>query len=341
MRVRAGALLAATLAAAGVALVLTTPLAMAEISGPCSASINGESVAGRSTGATGNPITVNEHATAGVSMSSAREISHLRVGIAFGGFSWSVHNEATTGTSWEKSVNVDHYAKYGVGLYEVSGTSTGPGLACTGAALVKVEGNPLSTVAGEVGLGMAAVGAAGIAGAAFATGREGGKARRSVEQWTTDQLENLANQDEAPPPSDYEPFLYGAPFDPWFPFCLVAAIPALFLTFLAFLSNAGDATPPPPAPPAPRAAVKLRRVRWHPRISLGSLGSGLLAGLGAGVLLQEYAIVYPTRTVAIVELAAGLAVGLVLPSLTRAFAVRRVNSTIAASEARLNAARGA
>ena len=45
-------------------------------------------------------------------------------------------------------MNVDDYARWGVGLYQVTGSSTGPGLSCSGIALVRVEGNPLSTPEG-------------------------------------------------------------------------------------------------------------------------------------------------------------------------------------------------
>ena len=99
MSTRAGTLLAAALSAVGLVAVLLASPAMAEISGPCAASINGENIAGRSTSATASPITVNEHSATTVSMTSARQISHLQVKIAFGGFLWTVHDEASSGTS--------------------------------------------------------------------------------------------------------------------------------------------------------------------------------------------------------------------------------------------------
>ena len=63
-----------------------------------------------------------------------------------------------------------------------------------------------------------------------------------------------------------------------------------------------------------------------------------MAGAGTVVLLQQYAVVYPTRAVAIEGLAGGLALGLVVPSLLRVFAIWRVNRTIARAERRLNEA---
>jgi hypothetical protein len=151
-------------AVAAVALVSVIAVlpARAGISGPCAATIAGESVADRSTSATGSPIVVDRHSQVPVAMSAKAPISHLKVLLSFGGFSWAVHDQPTTGTSWAKSVDVDKYAKYGVGLYRVSGASTGSGLNCTGAALVKVKGNPLTTVAGGVGLGLLVLSGVGL-----------------------------------------------------------------------------------------------------------------------------------------------------------------------------------
>jgi len=63
---------------------------------------------------------------------------------------------------------------------------------------------------------------------------------------------------------------------------------------------------------------------------------GLLAGAGIVVLLQQFALVYPSLTVAIVGLVGGLAVGLAVPSLTRIIPVTRVNRRITWLERRLD-----
>jgi hypothetical protein len=238
MRIRAEIFLAAVVSTVGIATVLCVPRALAEITGPCAASIDGQSVANRSTGASGDPITVKRHSTPVVSMRSARPISHLKVSIAFGGFSWTVHDEPTSGNSWQKTVNVDHYATYGVGLYKVSGESTGPNLDCSGAALVKVDGSPLSTVAGGVALALTVLGALGVLGTVVLNGRGTGGGRRWPRLW-----------------------------------------PAAIL-------------------------------------------AGLLGAIGVGTLLQQYAVLYPTRAVAIIELVAGLALGIMLPAFVRLVAVR-------------------
>jgi hypothetical protein len=230
-----GVSLAALAVGSALALLVLSPPAAANISGPCTASINGVNVAGLGTGAASDAVLVKEKSKATVTMAAASAISHLKIQIEFAGFRWTVKNEPTTGKSWSRAVNVDDYATYGVGLYKVSGASTGAGLACSGAALVKVEGNPLTTVAGGVGLAATILGALGLAVSGL--------------------------------------------------FALTGRAPLL-------------------------------------GIVLGTV-AGLLAGLGVGVLLQQYAVLYPTRAVAIAELAIGLGLGVTLPALGKLVSARR------------------
>lgn len=143
---------------------VVVPSAAAEISGPCNATINGQSVKDQGTGALDDAITVEKDAVVPVAMSAGSEISHLKIQIEFAGFSWTVRDKASHGKSWASDVKVKNYAKYGVGLYKVVGSSSG-GVSCSGSALVKVKGNPLSTLAGIVGLVAALGGIAGVAGA--------------------------------------------------------------------------------------------------------------------------------------------------------------------------------
>jgi hypothetical protein len=144
---------------------IIAPSAAADISGPCTAQIAGQNVKGRSTGAFSTPITVEKNAVVPVAMQSNNRISHLKIQIEFAGMRWTVSDKNVKNTtSWADSVKVKKYAKYGVGLYKVIGSSSG-GATCSGTALVKVKGNPLSTVAGIVGLVAALAGLAGLAGA--------------------------------------------------------------------------------------------------------------------------------------------------------------------------------
>ena len=76
--------------------------------------------------------------------------------------------EDATGVTFQKSVNVDTYLKYGSGLYRVDVRSVAPG-AWTCSATFYMEMNGSKTIA-EVAVAMGALGAAGMIGA-----RRGGK----------------------------------------------------------------------------------------------------------------------------------------------------------------------
>jgi len=151
---------------------IVVPSAAAEISGPCNATINGQNVKDHGTGAFAGAITVENDAIVPVTMSAGSQISHLKIQIQFAGMSWTVRDKASHGKSWSSDVKVNNYAKWGVGLYKVVGSSSG-GVSCSGSALVKVKGNPLTTVAGLVGLVAALAGLAGI-GAAVAMAMRAG-----------------------------------------------------------------------------------------------------------------------------------------------------------------------
>jgi len=220
-----GAVLAVT------ALAAAAPAA-ASIAGPCNASVAGVNVANRSGTAAGDAIHVQKNAIVPVTMGWSSGISHLKITVSMAGFHWTVTDQAASGTSWARSVDVGKYAKWGAGLYQVTGVSTGKvaGTQCSGTALVKVGGNPLATTAGVVALVLAVLGAVGLVA--------------------------------------------------------VAAIASTHLN----------------------------------RATFSGLGAGLLLALGIGTLLQEYALVYPTRGIALATLCAGGVAGLLLPSVVRAIA---------------------
>ncbi len=160
----------AVVAVSAIAAIVASSAA-ADISGPCTASIASQNVKGRSTGPFSKPITVEKNSVVPVTMSSAGQISHLKIQIEFAGMRWTVRDKPSHGNSWASSVDVKKYAKYGVGLYKVIGSSGG--VNCSGTALVKVKGNPLTTVAGIVGLIAALAGLGGIGAAVALTMRAG------------------------------------------------------------------------------------------------------------------------------------------------------------------------
>jgi hypothetical protein len=161
------------LAIGAFALVAGAAAAGAEATGGCTGTINGVDVTNRSSSSPGDAVDVDADQDITVAATSPGNIEHYKIQLEFAGITWTVGKGDGDGASWSKVVNISDYARYGVGLYRVSGVSTGAG-ACTGSALVKVKGNPLTTVAG---LGATAVSAAGIGGVAVSTLRARGRVR--------------------------------------------------------------------------------------------------------------------------------------------------------------------
>jgi hypothetical protein len=171
VRSRALRISSAVIAVSAIAAIAASAAA-ADISGPCTASIASQNVKGRGTGAFGDAITVEKNAVVPVTMAARSQISHLKIQIEFAGMRWTVRDKPSHGKSWANSIEVKKYSKYGVGLYKVIGSSSGS-TTCSGAALVKVKGNPLSTLAGIIGLIATLIGLGGIAGTAALAIRSG------------------------------------------------------------------------------------------------------------------------------------------------------------------------
>ena len=70
------------------------------------------------------------------------------------------------------------------------------------------------------------------------------------------------------------------------------------------------------------AALRARKAGRRSRVSFGGMLAGLLTGLGGGVLLQQFAVIYPTRLVAVIYVLVGLLAGAGIPAFSHAFAVR-------------------
>lgn len=73
---------------------------------------------------------------------------------------------------------------------------------------------------------------------------------------------------------------------------------------------------------------RLERRRWRPVLSIGSLLSGLLLGLGSAVLLQQYGVRVLTRGALIQTVVVALVIAIVIPSLGRLVGVRRYNKAL-------------
>ena len=76
---------------------------------------------------------------------------------------------------------------------------------------------------------------------------------------------------------------------------------------------------------AEREVWEAGRARWRPAWSFGPVAGGLLVAFGVLVLLQQHAVVYPTRMVALLFLLLGLATGVAVASVAALAGVRRAN----------------
>jgi len=128
-------------ALAVIAAVAVTVVAPAQVSaairGPCSATLEGRSVA-HLTLAPADAIRVHLGARVVMTMAAHERMTHYRITLTFAGRTWTIKDRDISSNSWADSVTVSRYAQFGRGSYVVRGASTGPGLSCSGEALVKV-----------------------------------------------------------------------------------------------------------------------------------------------------------------------------------------------------------
>ncbi len=311
--------------------------AWADVQGPCTATIAGVDV--NDADSPGDAVEVNEDSRVEVTMNAlqGQRFSSHSISLEFAGFSREVSSGTDDSDRWSDTVNVDDYATYGVGLYKVKGSAIlSPSGSCSGDAYVKVVGrSPLTTVAGIAAAGVTVVGAVGLAAAGAASAL--GPSNASIEKFVTDRMEEQALSPEElarrrAEEHDRQAFTGPGPYPQGagiaralLPYCFFLVLPALILTGVAMVTEGGA----PQGQPS-----RLGRVGWRPRISAVGVAAGLLAAIGIVVLLQQYAVVYPTLGVAIAGLGLGLAAGLIIPSVMRIFAVARVNQAIARAEER-------
>lgn len=154
---RAGAVLATMFFTSSLLAWNVAPVS-AQISGPCTATINGEDVSTATSPDTAIEVGYDETVT--VAGTDSTGAPFTRIKLRFPPLpDVTVYDEPNEGNDWGGSVEVSDYATWGVGLYQVSGGTDD----CTGRAWIRVTGrSPFTTVAGGVGL---ALGAAGLIGA--------------------------------------------------------------------------------------------------------------------------------------------------------------------------------
>lgn len=335
------------LLAAGAATFLTAKAAHAEVLGPCTATIAGVDIGPLDSERTGDAISVAKNAEIITTMSAQQGFQEHKIKLRFLGNVFparTVEHRTDNGElSFTETVEVSDYTWAGVGFYKVFGTATlADGTRCSGAALVKVTGrNPLTTVAGGVATGAVVVGtvAAGASAVSAAAGR--GRVLSPIQDMVEDAFrETDARRRE----EEWQRFEQSRPREtsmPWEAFgmvgCLCFAAVAIIMTPLLAVTGGAPGGVPPRAPVAAPAAERpprrLPRARWLPRITLVGLVGGLFAGAGVLVLLQQFAVIYPTMSWAICLLVIGaIAYGFVLPTLGFTIGWLRVNSKVARLE---------
>lgn len=329
------------------AVALLSPFvspAWAEVNGNCEATFKGVDIRDRSSTSAGDAIDVDDNEVVQVIFTSPAGFASHDIDLEVAGVSRNVSSQTDDGdTQWSETVNVKDYAWVGAGLYKVKGSATlSDGSTCSGAALINVTRNPLTTVVGGVAAGTMAVGLGGVAASGGMSATQGIRTGRKIEEWVVDEVEKIGSEPKPPersgPISEEAAWihtidLFLGPFLPgWkLPPCLVLALPALLLTGAAMAMPEGE---PPATPPG----LRLRRASWLPRITIAGLFGGLLAGVGITVLLQQYGVTPLTQSLAITGAVAGLVVGIVVPSLVHVWSVIHVNGKVDSAERRLKEA---
>lgn len=129
-----------------------------EVTPGCSARIDGQDI--RPT-TEGNPVVLKPDATVEVMGSSAGAVKSYKVKLSVGLFGFTAASGPGDGNEWDGKVNVADYSRFGAGLYKVSASTTGAS-PCQGTGWVRIDRNPLTTVAGLAGAGFGIFGLAGL-----------------------------------------------------------------------------------------------------------------------------------------------------------------------------------
>jgi hypothetical protein len=329
---RAVVRLGLAVAIAGAGFVLAGPSldGHAEVSGAgCSAHIAGVDVANVNSQDQSTAIHVQNTDSIRIDLSgeSGQTGVHVDYNVA-GGLSIGKDGSGTSYTA-----TVGDYANV-TGLYLVQGASR-PSGACTAAALVQVDGNPLSSPIGDAAAGLTALGGLMVlGGGAVAAGQSGGETDASASM-DGGEPKSLYDQGQLTE-FDNRVIMRAGQADPgdasWEKqlgkmkntgFCGAALPMALLMTTLVMMGAVPPGGVPQQRPRVPRA-------RWRPRLSVLGILGGLLGSLGAVLLMELNGTVYPTRQWTIEALVGGLLVGLIIPSLGNAIATWRINRRRAA-----------
>ena len=303
---------AALLAAVGVALLAAQPAA-AEVTGGCNGALNGVIFTNLPLNVS-DAIVVGKNDTPPMAMMApgGKSFSNLSISLVFFGLDWSVYDAPAGGGTWAHNIDVHSFARFGVGLYKLHGISefVGGG-GCDGDVLIKVTGDPFSSVAGIAAAAASGAGALSVLGAGVAAGGNRGGGSGTAGSVTGDDRkgEEEREKEEEKRKRTHDDMMESIE-DAKRGKCFLGTLAVIALLPLVLLFGTGALMMAVVVP----VGVKVRRKTWP--LVLGAVG-GLFMGLGAGVLLQEYAVIYPTRTWSIIYLAGGIAFGLAVPLLRR------------------------
>lgn len=177
----------------GAALLLTSPEARAEMSGPCLAIINGQDVRELSAHPD-DAIQLDPEGTATITVAAPRDFSHIAAGVRWAGQEFSIDEAGETdpddeeeGGSFTGTVAVSDIAWLGGGIYEVYGSGTlTDGSVCAWDFLINVGQDPLETLMGMAAAGASAIGAVGAIGVSVSSLLEGREHLRDLASVVVD-----------------------------------------------------------------------------------------------------------------------------------------------------------
>ncbi len=333
--------LAAAVALSLATLLLLGPLsaggsvAHAEVTGPCSATINGIDAGPlKVTKSDAIKVDKDDVLTIIFTTSSGTFTSH-KVDLEMAGIGFNVEDDPQdSDPTWTEVVNVDDYSQYGVGLYKAKASGTlSDGTTCSGAVLFEIEGNPLTTVAGLSATALFVLGVLLMVLSALFTLNQFKGMRGKVEEWGSQQLARIQSGQTATP-EDLAKSLREITKPPAIIGIMMIAMLPLSLMMMGASMPGGVRG----AIPGMGDVLRLPRMSFRPKASVvGSIG-GMLGVEALLVLFQQFAVTPLTGSNAIIGVVVGLVMAIVVTTFMRWWGGRGVNQKISEVEARLQEA---
>lgn len=309
-----------------VLLLLLLPVAaFADVTGDCTITVAGVDANTASTPDAAIVVQKDDSVSIVATGTGDGKFTGHTVYLEYSGIKWPADEGVDDGKTWSGTVDVAKYAKYGVGIYKASGTSSG--IPCSGWAFIKVEGNPLGTAAGAAAAGATAIGGGLVAASAVAAARRPRKALEAVLpelQFHKDESADAAReQARSEVEAEYQAGVTtGLLILDKSTGCL-GMLPTALIAMALVAVGAGA----PAAPPLNRSRVPFRLL-----FSVSGIIGALLAGLGTLVLAQQYGALYPTAMVTAIWMVVWVVGDVVLTTLLSRSGVKKAYAAIAAGQ---------